>query len=45
MADIEATIDYPEYDIENVTQKSVEKLKSVKEELEHLEKVLIMVKY
>lgn len=39
MADIEATIDYPEYDIENVTQKSVEKkLKSVKEELEHLEK-------
>ena len=25
MADIEATIDYPEYDIENVTQKSVEK--------------------
>ena len=35
MADIEATIDYPEYDIEEVTEKSIRRrLEEVKIELE-----------
>ena len=39
MADIEATIDYPEYDIEEVTEKSIRRrLEEVKIELEKLEK-------
>ena len=39
MADIEATIDYPEYDIEDVTEKSIRRrLEEVKIELEKLEK-------
>ena len=39
MADIEATIDYPEYDIEEITNnKMLEELKQVKKELEQLEK-------
>lgn len=38
MADIEAQIDYPEYDIEEISQNnSIKKLKLVKEELEKLE--------
>ena len=39
MADIEATIDYPEYDIDEITQNNVKgKLEYVKKELEALEK-------
>ena len=39
MADIEASIDYPEYDIEEVTNHQVlEKIKKIKQELEQLEK-------
>lgn len=38
MSDIEATIDYPEYDIEEVTNKSaIERLNLIKEKLEKLE--------
>ena len=38
MADIEASIDYPEYDIEEVTnEKALKSLKNVKEQLERLE--------
>lgn len=39
MADIEANIDYPEYDIEEVTnQKLCEQLKQIQEKLQQLEK-------
>jgi len=38
MADIEASIDYPEYDIEEVTnQKIINKMKEIKKELKELE--------
>ena len=39
MIDIEASIDYPEYDIEEVTnEKALNKLKTIEEKLEKLEK-------
>ena len=44
MVDVEADIDYPEYDIEEVTEKKAEDmLKDVKNDLLETEKILLIM--